>query len=195
MKTTFCAPPLGQNQVDFAPAKLLGFLHLDGFFPGSTQNIRFLANRGVNGIDGIVSSALGASAVTSEPLVLVLGDLSFYHDMNGLLAASKYDISATIIIINNDGGGIFSFLPQANNQDHFEDLFGTPHGLTFKSAADMYGLKYYHPDNREEFRDSVKESLIKKRVDLIEVTTSRSGNFDLHQEIWRECITVGKDLG
>src|SRR5947199_9260270 len=85
---------------------------LDTFFPAGETPIRFLSNRGANGIDGVVSSALGAAAVSSEPLVLVIGDLSFYHDLNGLLAAKKHGIQATIIVLNNDGGGMFSFLTQ-----------------------------------------------------------------------------------
>ena len=70
-------------------------------------------NRGANGIDGVVSSALGAASVAEGPVVLVIGDLSFYHDLNGLLAARLHAIDATIVVLNNDGGGIFSFLPQA----------------------------------------------------------------------------------
>ena len=113
---------------------------LDTFFPGSTRAIRFLANRGASGIDGVVSTALGASAVSPGPLLLVIGDLSMYHDLNGLLAAKQHQLRATIVLVHNDGGGIFSFLPQAQDPEHFEQLFGTPHGLDFRPAAKMYGL-------------------------------------------------------
>ena len=74
------------------------------------------------------------------PLVLVLGDLSFYHDMNGLFAARRHGLAAVIVLLNNDGGGIFSLLPQADDPEHFEELFGTPHGLDFRTAAALYGL-------------------------------------------------------
>ena len=111
---------------------------LDSFFGGSDQPIRVLANRGANGIDGVISTALGVAAVSEGPTVLVLGDLSAYHDMNGLLAAKLHRLNATIIVLNNDGGGIFSFLPQAGYTDNFEQLFGTPHGLNFEAAARMY---------------------------------------------------------
>ncbi|HWS44459.1 MAG TPA: 2-succinyl-5-enolpyruvyl-6-hydroxy-3-cyclohexene-1-carboxylic-acid synthase, partial [Acidimicrobiia bacterium] len=112
---------------------------VDSFFASSGARLRFMANRGVNGIDGVVSSALGAATVVG-PLVLVAGDLSFYHDMNGLLAAKRHAIDATIVLVNNDGGGIFSFLPQAQHPERFEELFGTPHGLNFAAAAAVYGL-------------------------------------------------------
>jgi 2-succinyl-5-enolpyruvyl-6-hydroxy-3-cyclohexene-1-carboxylate synthase len=103
---------------------------LDTFFFCNDKNIRIMANRGANGIDGVVSTALGASTVPN-PLILVIGDLSFYHDLNGLLAAKLHQLNITIILINNDGGGIFSFLPQAGLPRHFETLFGTPIGLDF----------------------------------------------------------------
>ena len=109
---------------------------LDTFFWSSEQHIRIMGNRGANGIDGVISSALGASAVAeNEPTVLVLGDLSFFHDLNGLLAARLHELNLTIILINNDGGGIFSFLPQAAYPEHFEQLFGTPTGLDFQSCG------------------------------------------------------------
>ncbi len=157
---------------------------LDSFFGGSELPIRFLANRGASGIDGVVSSALGASAVSTEPLVLVIGDLSFYHDMNGLLAAKRHDLNATIILLNNDGGGIFSFLPQAEQSEHFEELFGTPHGLDFRHAAEMYGLAYRHVEGPEQFRAAVGDAMSASGVNLIEVRTGRQANALLHEELW-----------
>ena len=157
---------------------------LDSFFPPSDRPLRFLANRGANGIDGVVSTALGVAAATSGRLVLVIGDISFYHDMNGLLAAGKQGLSATIVLLNNDGGGIFSFLPQAERVEHFEELFGTPHGLDFSHAARMYGLGYSRPSNRTQFREDVSLSLDSQGVDLIEVVTDRKTNVELHQQIW-----------
>jgi 2-succinyl-5-enolpyruvyl-6-hydroxy-3-cyclohexene-1-carboxylate synthase len=157
---------------------------LDTFFAGSALPIRLLANRGASGIDGVVSSALGASAVSTEPLVLVIGDLSFYHDMNGLLAAQRHDLNATIILLNNDGGGIFSFLPQAEESEHFEELFGTPHGLAFRHAAEMYKLTYRRVEDPEQFRAAVRDSMSESGVQLIEVRTERQANALLHEELW-----------
>ena len=159
---------------------------LDAFFPGGVRPVRFLANRGASGIDGVVSSALGASAVSPGPLVLVIGDLSFYHDMNGLLAVGRHSIQATIILLNNDGGGIFSFLPQADDREHFEELFGTPHGLDFRPAAEMYGLSYHLVESWQEFRAAVRQSLGSPGVGLVEVRTDRRANARLHRELWDE---------
>jgi 2-succinyl-5-enolpyruvyl-6-hydroxy-3-cyclohexene-1-carboxylate synthase len=109
---------------------------LDAYAPGGERRIRVLSNRGANGIDGVVSSALGAAAVHAGPAVLALGDVSFLHDLDGLLAARLHDLSLAIVLIDNDGGGIFSFLPQARTDapgaglpERFEALFGTPHGM------------------------------------------------------------------
>jgi len=156
---------------------------LDSFFPSVSSAIRFLGNRGASGIDGLVSSALGASAATG-PVVLVLGDLAFYHDMNGLLAAKLHQLNATIVLLNNDGGGIFSFLPQASYPAYFETLFGTPTGLQFRHAADLYGLTFSQTTSWEAFRVGIQEGLTSSGVKLVEVQTTRARNVALHQQIW-----------
>ena len=157
---------------------------LDGVISNQPKELRFLANRGVNGIDGIVSSALGASVACAQPLVLVLGDLAFYHDMNGLLAAQRHSLNATIVVINNDGGGVFSFLPQAREVEEFEDLFGTPHGLTFEHAAAQYGLEHRRIDSVDLFRAAVNDSISRPGVQIIEVPSERQANAALHDRIW-----------
>ncbi len=157
---------------------------LDTFFPSSARMVRFLANRGANGIDGVVSSALGASSVADGPLVLVIGDLSFFHDLNGLLAAKRHRLNATIVLLNNDGGGIFSFLPQAEHPAQFEELFGTPHGLDARPACDLYGVGYERVIGRREFRDAVARSIASAGVQIIEVRTDRTANVALHRALW-----------
>jgi 2-succinyl-5-enolpyruvyl-6-hydroxy-3-cyclohexene-1-carboxylate synthase len=157
---------------------------LDTFFPGTARTIRFLGNRGANGIDGVVSSALGASAASTAPVVMVLGDLALYHDMNGLLAAKLHRLRATIVLLNNDGGGIFSFLPQADYPEHFEVLFGTPTGLDFRLAAELYGAAFSRPATWEAFRGCVRESLASNGLGVVEVRTKRDRNVALHREIW-----------
>ncbi|MFI5177873.1 MAG: 2-succinyl-5-enolpyruvyl-6-hydroxy-3-cyclohexene-1-carboxylate synthase, partial [Vicinamibacterales bacterium] len=159
---------------------------LDTFFPSGSRDVRFFANRGANGIDGVVSSALGASAVLPGPLVLVIGDVSFYHDMNGLLAAGRHKLDATIVLVNNDGGGIFSFLPQSEHPAQFEELFGTPHGLDFGAACTLYGLGYERAADRHAFRDAIARSIVAPGVQVIEVRTERAVNVALHRAIWRE---------
>ena len=153
----------------------------DAFFPGGRRAARFLANRGASGIDGVVSSALGAGAAADLPLFLVVGDTSFYHDMNGLLAVRRHGLSATIVLVNNDGGGIFSLLPQAEQSEHFEELFGMPHGLDFRHAAEMYGLRYNLAASPDDLARALRGA---SGADLIEVRTDRRENAHLHRAAW-----------
>ncbi|MBA2678908.1 MAG: 2-succinyl-5-enolpyruvyl-6-hydroxy-3-cyclohexene-1-carboxylic-acid synthase [Ktedonobacteraceae bacterium] len=166
---------------------------LDTFFWGGEQRVRIGGNRGANGIDGIVSSALGFSAGSSSntPALLVIGDLSFLHDLNGLLAARLHQLNLVIVLINNDGGGIFSFLPQAAHPEHFEQLFGTPTGVEFGAAVAMYGGHYQRTGNWESFRQAVQAGMISGGLHVVEVVTERESNVSMHRSLWR---TVGSAL-
>ena len=115
---------------------------LETFLPSSDRELRFLANRGANGIDGMVSSGLGAAATASGRTYLVTGDLGLYHDMNGLLAIRRLGVEATVVVMNNGGGGIFDFLPIARHRDGYEELFGTPTGLDLAKVADLYEIAF-----------------------------------------------------
>lgn len=158
---------------------------LDTFLFTETKQITTMANRGANGIDGVVSTALGASTQT-EQLVLVIGDLSFFHDLNGLLTAKLYDLNITIIVVNNDGGGIFSFLPQADHDiAHFEELFGTPIGVNFEQAVTMYDGEYARATNWKEFQEFYTHSLKSTGLHVIEVVTERKENVQIHRDLWR----------
>ncbi|HEY3107301.1 MAG TPA: 2-succinyl-5-enolpyruvyl-6-hydroxy-3-cyclohexene-1-carboxylic-acid synthase, partial [Chloroflexota bacterium] len=157
---------------------------LDTFFPATGRRVRLLSNRGANGIDGVVSSALGAAAAADGRLVLAIGDLSFYHDMNGLLAARLHALDATIVLLNNDGGGIFSFLPQASHGRHFETLFGTPHGLDFRPVVEMYGGRFERVSAWPRFRAAVRSALEAPGLKVIELPTERARNVELHRRVW-----------
>jgi 2-succinyl-5-enolpyruvyl-6-hydroxy-3-cyclohexene-1-carboxylate synthase len=154
------------------------------FFPGRTSPVRFMSNRGANGIDGVISSALGAGANAGVPLFLAIGDLAFYHDSNGLLAAKLHRLQATIVLLNNNGGGIFSFLPQADHPEHFELLFGTPHGLDFSRFAAAYDASFTRIATWEDFRCAVGQALKSPGVNIVEVPTERASNVRLHREVW-----------
>ncbi|MCR8658498.1 2-succinyl-5-enolpyruvyl-6-hydroxy-3-cyclohexene-1-carboxylic-acid synthase [Paenibacillus endoradicis] len=156
---------------------------VDSFFCNKESSIRILANRGANGIDGLVSTAIGISAV-NEQTVLLIGDLSFYHDMNGLLAAKLHQLNITIVIVNNDGGGIFSFLPQAKLPNHFEVLFGTPTGLDYEYAIKMYGGQFQRVQSWQQFREAFQQAEQLGGLQVIEVPTNRELNVELHRQIW-----------
>jgi 2-succinyl-5-enolpyruvyl-6-hydroxy-3-cyclohexene-1-carboxylate synthase len=168
---------------------------IDAFYPASDQRVAYVyANRGTSGIDGVVSTALGATARAHGMIVLVIGDLSFYHDMNGLLAAQRFGLRATIVLINNDGGGIFSFLPQHDDAEHFEALWGTPHGLDFSHVAGLYGVGFQRVTTREEYRAALKASFWADGVQVIEIKTDREENLRLHQRIWDAVAEAVKDV-
>jgi len=167
---------------------------LDTFFWGGEHPVRIMGNRGANGIDGIVSSALGASAVSDGPNVLVIGDLSFFHDMNGLLAAKLHKLNLTIVLINNNGGGIFSFLPQADYPEHFEQLFGTPIGLDYSYAAPMYGGYYQRVADWESFRVAVQHGMYDGGLHIVEVVTERESNVRMHRELWKSVADALKPI-
>ena len=131
---------------------------LDRFGEPRTADLTVLGNRGASGIDGITSTALGAGSATDEPLVLVTGDLAYYHDMNGLLALARCDVDATIVLVDNDGGGIFHMLP-IEDHDTFESQFRTPHGLDFEPTGDLYGLDFQRVPDRAAFLDAFEHSV------------------------------------
>ncbi|WML47230.1 2-succinyl-5-enolpyruvyl-6-hydroxy-3-cyclohexene-1-carboxylic-acid synthase [Neobacillus sp. PS3-34] len=156
---------------------------LDSFFHNNEKNIRVLANRGANGIDGTISSALGA-AVFLQPLYLIVGDLTFFHDLNGLLAAKLYNLDINIIIINNNGGGIFSFLPQAAHPKNFELLFGTPLDLDFEHVVRMYNGNFTRVKEWEHFVTAFKKQEAEKGLNVFEVVTNRDKSRDEHRNLW-----------
>jgi 2-succinyl-5-enolpyruvyl-6-hydroxy-3-cyclohexene-1-carboxylate synthase len=160
---------------------------LDSFLPQSDARLRCLSNRGTNGIDGVVSSGLGASAARTGPVVLVIGDVSFYHDLNGLLAAGKHALDLLVVLVNNDGGGIFSFLPQADSlavAADFELLFGTPHGLDFRPFVEAYGGTFTRVDGWSGFASAISAGLAARGLHVVEVPTERRRNVAQHRAVW-----------
>lgn len=169
---------------------------VDTFFETQSKSFRMMANRGANGIDGVVSTALGTYAALKQPVTLVIGDLSFYHDMNGLLATKLMDIPLTVVLLNNDGGGIFSFLPQASDEPYYEKLFGTPTGLNFEYASKLYGGTYSKPATKQELHDAYMAHIDEPGLHLIEIETDRHSRVDKHrrmmddilEEVKKECL-------
>lgn len=141
------------------------------------------ANRGANGIDGTISSAVGM-ALDHENNWLAIGDLAFYHDMNGLMLAKQEKINLTILVTNNDGGGIFSFLPQAAADEYFELLFGTGQGLSIAKVAELYSAKYTLATSQQALVELVKAP--SQGLHLIEVQTQRQTNYETHQTVLKE---------
>ncbi len=158
--------------------------HLDQFGVAAGGPSFAWANRGASGIDGNVSTALGIGAARrGVPLVAVLGDITLYHDMNGLLAVKRCGAPVTLVLLNNDGGGIFQRLPVREYEPHFSDYFSTPHGLDFAHSAAMYGLDYIRADDRDSFRSAFSRSLGGQRSTLIEVRSDAVADLQRRADI------------
>ena len=156
---------------------------LDSFFLTNNKSIKVMANRGANGIDGTVSTALGA-ALNSESLYLVLGDLTFFHDLNGLIAAKLYNININIILVNNNGGGIFSFLPQSEHPNNFELLFGTPLGIEFEHAVKMFNGNFTKIKDWDHLGSEMMKAVSSTGINVYELVTNREMNLAEHREFW-----------
>lgn len=158
---------------------------VDTHFRKTERDISLFCNRGTNGIDGVVSTALGIQQGRKRNTYLLIGDLAFLHDVNGLIVSRLQRTDLTIVLINNNGGGIFSYLPQASVEQHYEQLFGTPTNLTFHQIAAMYEAQYDAVDTIEAFERALQTE---KSSDLriIEVATERTDNVEAHRSVWRE---------
>ncbi|KTG07522.1 2-succinyl-5-enolpyruvyl-6-hydroxy-3-cyclohexene-1-carboxylic-acid synthase [Haloferax profundi] len=155
---------------------------LDRFARPSTKSRTVLGNRGASGIDGIVSSALGAGSAVTDHLTLLTGDLAYFHDMNGLLSLGRLGVDATIVLVNNDGGGIFHMLPIEDYEPPFTDQFKTPHGLDFAATEDLYDLSFASVEV-DDFRDAYAESVASDGTDVIEVRTDAESSHRVRDDI------------
>jgi 2-succinyl-5-enolpyruvyl-6-hydroxy-3-cyclohexene-1-carboxylate synthase len=144
---------------------------LDAFLPLARRGLRILSNRGANGIDGMVSSALGAAAAGAAPVMLLTGDLAFLHDLGGLAALRRHRLRAIVVVLNNDGGGIFSRLPIAawGESVAFEEHFRTPHGLDLSLAAALFGASFARATRVDALRGAVADALAHDGASVIEV--------------------------
>ncbi len=148
------------------------------YLPAGRPLPRVLANRGANGIDGTVSTAFGVAATAPHgPVALLIGDVALAHDIGGLIAARQLGLDLTIVVINNDGGGIFHFLPVSGEADAFEEHVATPHGLDFAKAAALYGLAHVRVRTAGELTQAIT------RPGIVEVRTDRAENLALHQRL------------
>jgi 2-succinyl-5-enolpyruvyl-6-hydroxy-3-cyclohexene-1-carboxylate synthase len=154
------------------------------WFMAPRSGVRVLGVRGASGIDGFVSTALGVGLAAPGPTIALAGDLSMLHDSNGFTLAGAGDLDIVFVVLNNDGGGIFSFLPQAEWPELFETLFGTPHGLDFRRYAEFYGCGYERIERAGDLEMVLKSAMTAGGPQLIEITTDRRANVDVHRRAW-----------
>ncbi len=152
----------------------------EAFLGSDETDALFLSNRGANGIDGLISSGIGAAHASGRPTTIVSGDLGLLHDIGGLAALREVSTPVRIVVIDNDGGGIFHFLPQesALDSDEFETLLGTPRGVDAAKAAALFDLPHCRLESLAEIPDALAAG-----TGLIEVKTDRQANVELHRQL------------
>ena len=160
-------------------ANSMSIRDMDYFWATGRSQAMVYGNRGTNGIDGTVSTALGLST-NGKATVMLTGDLSFFHDMNGLAIGKTQGMNLTIILHNNDGGGIFQYLPQKGTDD-FDYLFNTPQGIDYSGLATMYGLDYVKVTTNAELEQAMQHYIGTEGIHLIEVPTSKEISRELHK--------------
>ena len=157
------------------------------WFSGESKAVLY-GNRGVNGIDGTISTALGLAA-NGRPTYLVTGDLSLFHDLNGLAVAKTHNLNLTIILHNNDGGGIFEYLPQKGTK-HFDYLFSTSQGLDYSGAAKLYGCGYTKISSPNELSSVLANVSQETGVHIIEIPTNREYSRELHKKYTKVSVDM-----
>ena len=143
---------------------------------GKGAEIPAALNRSASGIDGLIASACGYSSGLQRPVSLLIGDLSAMHDLNSFKLLADSPEPVFVVLLNNHGGGIFSFLPVAKQTDIFEAFFGTPHSNDFLSVAEMFGLNYFRPDSISAFVKDYRQAVIENKSAVIEIFTERDKN-------------------
>lgn len=151
---------------------------VEAYGPIGRDDVRYLSNRGTNGIDGVISTALGVRApYNCDRMIVLTGDLAFLYDASALAIAQRHDIPLTIVCVDNDGGGIFSFLPVAEHEEHFEELIAAPSGVDVEAVAKAYGFDYTAPRNEEELAAAVEQP------GFVHLKTDRAANKAAHDRV------------
>ncbi len=155
----------------------------DMFSATSGATNRVISNRGASGIDGNIATATGIARATGAPVTAILGDLAALHDLNSLALVKTSETPVILLIINNDGGGIFSFLSIHDQTKHFETHFGTPHGMNFRSHTEGFGLSYMQPQTPHDLAAAYTCALDAHDSAIIEIQTDRTKNLNHHREL------------
>lgn len=167
------------------------------FFSPQTRSGPIFGNRGVSGIDGNIATAAGIAQGCGKPMFALIGDLALLHDLNSLNYLNKTDQPVVICVVNNSGGGIFSFLPIAKRKECFEDCVATAHGISFQTAAQLFSVPYFHPQIPADFSELLSALQNKPRSCLIEITTDRAENVRVHEQILNQlgtCLNSARSI-
>lgn len=162
---------------------------LEFFKSKHNKNINLFTNRGTSGIDGINSTAAGIAASSKDPTILITGDLSFYHDSNGLHNLMKYNIPLTIILINNGGGAIFGMLPIGKEKNIFDDYFFTPLNIDFSKLVKVYNGNYTLVKSYNQLQTVLEKSINSKGFSVLEIKTKYQKGIELRKNYFKEVIS------
>ncbi|WP_304130349.1 2-succinyl-5-enolpyruvyl-6-hydroxy-3-cyclohexene-1-carboxylic-acid synthase [Ignavibacterium album] len=163
---------------------------LDFFSSVKNKSIRVFQNRGASGIDGVISTALGIAHSSKRPTYLVIGDLSFYYDLNSLLIAKQFNIPLKIILINNNGGRIFEYLPVSKQKEIFNKYFTTPINVNFRKAAESFGIYYKLIKSLSSYKKEIYNSNKSKSCLILEVRTDSLFTKSLKEKFWSETKNI-----
>lgn len=158
----------------------------DYFASITDKRIVTFNNRGASGIDGIISTALGIAAENKKPAVLITGDMAFYYDLNGLLASKKYNIPLTVVLVNNNGGGIFGILPISKYGKVFKDYFIASHNLDFEPFVKGYGGIFKKIKSWKNFGTAFKSAVKSKKLTVLEIKTNAPKSLAVRRKYWKE---------
>jgi 2-succinyl-5-enolpyruvyl-6-hydroxy-3-cyclohexene-1-carboxylate synthase len=201
---SYCSPDQVVTEISTARLIVQNLSSHQGLFLASSMPIRDFdmyagshlktndvsSNRGVSGIDGTLASAVGYSRGLKKGVTVVIGDLAMIHDLNSLSLVHKSKYPITIVLINNGGGGIFSFLPVSRFEHVFDQYFATTHQYNFAQVSQMFDIDCKNPSSNGEFVKLYKQSIKSDKSTLIEINTLREENLSLHQEIQKKIITA-----
>ncbi len=151
------------------------------------------ANRGLSGIDGNIATAIGIARALKKRTWAVIGDLAFLHDLNSL-AQLKRDLPITFIVINNGGGGIYSFRATREHKEFSENVLACSHARDFRAIAEQFSLQHFKPKTCEEFQEIALYGAPQDGPSIIEIETDREENYTLHQELKRALKGFDKKL-
>jgi 2-succinyl-5-enolpyruvyl-6-hydroxy-3-cyclohexene-1-carboxylate synthase len=166
----------------------------DSFAKPSQRDHHLYFNRGASGIDGIVSTAMGISTVSERPTLLVIGDLAMYHDLNSLTYLRNRKKPFVILLIDNDGGGIFEMLPVSGYGDVYKRYVRTPLSLDFEQIITGFGISYSNPYTMSEYRDVLRKAFEKSETHVIHVRTNALKSMELRESIWQKIREAAEEI-
>lgn len=200
----YCSPDKAVTEISLARLIAQNLYETQGLFLAGSMPVRdfdmyagsilktsnISSNRGVSGIDGTLASAVGYANGLKQRVTVVIGDLAMIHDLNSLSLVNNSEYPITIVLVNNGGGGIFSFLPVSRFEHVFDQYFATVHKYHFDQVSQMFDIVYENPSTNQELIKSYKKSISSDQSTIIEINTVREENFNLHQEIQKKIMTA-----